>query len=132
MSRIFNSAILFVLAIIYTLGLATVSLIKIESDGLSSVSFLHADKVFHFCVYVGLTLFWHFYYFRRREVTDYKANLWICLGAILFGMLIEVLQKELTTYRGFEVLDMLANSLGVLLAFMLLRSFGPKIQALYA
>lgn len=131
MKRLLNSTTCFVLALIYTLCLLTVSLIKIKSDNLP-VKFEHADKIFHFGAYFGMALLWHLYYFQREKVRKYKPNYKICLLIVGFGIVIEVLQRDLTTYRGFEFLDIVANTSGVILAFILLKILSPKLKALIA
>ncbi|HLS31835.1 MAG TPA: VanZ family protein [Flavobacteriaceae bacterium] len=126
MKSILNKNVWLVLALIYTVGLLVVSLVKIESEGLS-VNFKHADKIFHFGAYFGMTLIWHFYLFAKEKTNDLYPNLWICLSIIGFGIVVEIIQRDLTTYRGFEWLDILANTLGVIVASLFLALVGPKL-----
>lgn len=92
-----------------------------------SVSFKHADKLFHFSAYFGMTLLWHVYLFAKEKTNNLKPNFWICLSIIGFGIIVEVIQRDLTTYRGFEWLDIVANTSGVILASLVLWIIGPKL-----
>ena len=65
-----------------------------------------SDKVLHFTTYCSLS---------AGFTTLVRFNhqlLWVAVGLILYGILIEFLQN-LTGYRYMEVADMLANSAGV-------------------
>ncbi len=118
MSRSYPKSLFLVVALIYTAGLATVSLLKLNSDALSAVEFKNADKVFHFLAYFGLTLLWEAYYFKQKQSIQGFPSLKIALAAIIFGIIIEILQKGATRYRSFEYLDIVANSTGVILAVL--------------
>lgn len=109
----------FILALSYTLILMGLSLVKIGGESIP-VDFNNADKVFHFFAYFGLTLVWHTYYFSKKRLPKIEANFRIGLAAIGFGIVIEVIQGTMTNYRSFEGYDVLANSSGVILAFVVL------------
>src|SRR5699024_208586 len=126
MRNILNKNLWLILAVIYSVSLLFVSLVRIKSDGMS-VSFKHADKIFHFGAYFGMTLIWHVYLFAKEKTNTLQPNLWICLSIIGFGIIVEVFQRDLTTYRGFEWLDIVANTSGVLLASLVLMLIGPKL-----
>ena len=51
----------------------------------------------------------------------------LCLGALL-GLLIEVLQGSVTTYRGEDPYDLLADSIGTLAGLFLVLAFGTTIE----
>jgi VanZ family protein len=83
------------------------------------VDLSYGDKLGHFAAY-GLLMFWFsFLYLRRTTRIAYAA------GFITMGIGLELLQGQLG-YRTYEVFDMYANTLGVLLgwaaAFVLPRT----------
>ena len=87
----------------------TFSLFKIPQlnfDGLS-------DKFMHFSAYLLLSLL-----IFRASLTFTKASLFI--GLILLGVLIEALQYT-SGLRNFEYMDIIANSLGILVGFLILK-----------
>ena len=71
-----------------------------------------SDKTLHFITYGILSAFF-------TTLVQASRSLWlVAVGLVLFGILLEILQG-LTGYRYFEVMDMLANSLGVLTGLLL-------------
>ncbi|MDT0675060.1 VanZ family protein [Autumnicola musiva] len=111
--------ITFLAAGIYTIALAYLSLIQLGK--ISVGSFNPTDKMLHAAAYLVLVTVWKLYFvFSSGNNFRYKPNLlWISGVSIFFGMLIEVLQGTLTSYRDPDWFDILANSTGVLLAALL-------------
>ena len=108
MLRLRNVALLIGWGMILTV--IVLSLIPVEvdlSDG--------GDKWSHLLAYGGL-MFWFGGLF-----SDAIRQLQIALALIAMGVALEFLQRE-TGYRSFEVADMVANSIGVLLGWGLVRT----------
>ena len=81
------------------------------------------DKIEHAFAYSVLTFSWLFtqkYHFKKR------AKIAIILGCFFFGIVIEILQATLTTYRSASLLDIVANSLGIVTAFGLFNWLEKK------
>jgi glycopeptide antibiotics resistance protein len=53
--------------------------------------------------------------FNKFKLNKSKALTYAVIVSILFGIIIEILQGTLTTYRSADINDVLANSLGVIL-----------------
>ena len=87
----------------------TFSLFEIPQSNLDGLS----DKLMHFSAYLLLSLL-----IFRASLTFTKASLFI--GLILLGVLIEALQYT-SGLRNFEYMDIIANSLGILVGFLILR-----------
>ena len=88
------------------LAVAVVSLIPVPAG-------IHgSDKLLHFVTYALLGLGFTSLCCTARQAVS--TAVWV----VLFGILIEFLQG-FTGYRSFELADMLANSAGVTLAFLL-------------
>lgn len=117
-----------VLAVIYSVGILVSSLINPEK--LPIADFDQSDKFLHVSAYFGLTIIWYLYYFSREQWSwvVLKPLVVICLLIIAFGIFIEVLQDKLTTYRTIDSLDVLANSIGVTIAFILIISFKKRLE----
>ncbi len=113
------------LAIPYTIALATVSLINL-SGKLPDIEIDFGDKIFHFLAYGLLALLWHTVFRFKIEQPKKKAILNAVFLAIVFGIILEVLQETLTTYRSLDVYDAIANSLGALLTGSVLWGMGKK------
>jgi len=106
------------IAVAYTLIISTLSLVPLGR--ISVGGFNPTDKMLHGVAYFILTLLWLFYYLMKKSgIRNYKWEFFnISALVIVFGMLIEVLQGTLTSYRQPDWADILANSIGVLIAFL--------------
>jgi VanZ family protein len=74
------------------------------------VDFAQSDKLGHFLAYGSLMLWFCFLYAAAKTRIAYAA------GFVAMGIGLEFIQGMLG-YRTFEVLDMLANTIGVLLGW---------------
>ncbi len=77
------------------------------------------DKLIHFCMYGGVSgVLWLEYLWnhRKEKISLKRGMIGASLCPILFSGIIELGQEYLTSYRGGEWLDFLANSCGVILA----------------
>ena len=77
------------------------------------------DKVVHFCMYAGVSgMLWLEFFLNYRRGIAPKAHGFIgaLVCPILMSGLIEIGQANLTTYRGGDWFDLLANICGVLAA----------------
>ncbi len=73
------------------------------------------DKSVHFILHFFFTLFWYLY---LSSIKSSKKNLilYVFIGSVLYGSLIEIAQGLFTTTRKADVLDVFANSIGSILA----------------
>ncbi len=115
---------IFFLSILYTLTLATVCLVKLNK--LPNVGLSYGDKIFHFLSYSVLAMLWfntllHTFKFKKR-----RALLYAALFSVVFGIVIEVLQGTLTSYRSSDMYDVIANTSGVLFTVLILAVKNPK------
>lgn len=106
-------------ALAYTLFVFIASLTTIKVTIASS--FAHKDKIVHLCIYVVYTIFWFAYFNSEQQKTNYTKAI---LLAFFTGVLIEILQGTCTEGRTAEVFDVLANSIGIAIATLLLKQ--PK------
>ena len=75
----------------------------------------HTDKLVHFLMYFAL-VGWFIQLYHHSG-----SRSLILLGAIVLGLLIEFLQG-MTSYRTFDLVDVMANSSGAICAFLLART----------
>lgn len=73
------------------------------------------DKVIHMLMYAALTSFW-LYPMPIKRRTQPVMMLGVVLVAGLYGALMEVCQAVFTTYRSFDIFDILANLGGAMVA----------------
>lgn len=117
-------------AAFYTILLTVSSLVKLGK--ISVGSFSPTDKLLHLGAYFGLLVLWKVYFMlKNKPKSTYKINLFKIAGlAVLFGMLIEVLQGVLTSYREPDWFDILANTAGILLAVVIFLFFEKSLKRL--
>lgn len=107
-----------VLTIIYSVALTYVSLVKLNHVPDIGVSF--GDKIFHFLAYSLLTFLWFGTFLFKFNFKEKKAITYAAIISIIFGIVIEVLQEVLTTYRAMDIYDVIANTSGVLLTVLVI------------
>ena len=110
---------MFLIAVSITLSLVILSLIKIPAHKLGIT---HLDKWQHCFAYFVLSISWLIVFYKK------KKKLLVVVCCILLGVIIEILQNTLTSYRTGDYHDIIANSLGVLLGLFVVNKIGTKIE----
>ena len=103
------------LVVVYTIALSVGSLIKLND--IPSIGSSFDDKIYHFIAYFLFTILGYNY----CKVN--KLNNPVLISAavvIIYGIIIEVMQYVMTTYRSLDAYDVLANSLGAAFAALIL------------
>ena len=112
------------IAVFFTISITIGSLVKSDFIVVKSISV--SDKIYHLIAYFLLMLSW-LYVFCKKE-TFQKNVKYVILGCIIFGIIIEILQGVITSYRTASYLDIVANTIGVLLAVVIFHVFEKKIS----
>lgn len=107
-----------VLALIYSVALTFVSLVKLNNVPDIGVSF--GDKIFHFLAYCLLTFLWFFAFLFNFNFKNKRAIILAAILSVIFGIIIEVLQETITVSRAMDIYDVVANTSGVLLTVIIL------------
>ena len=107
------------IAVAITLSLVILSLIKIPAYNLGVT---HLDKWQHCFAYFVLSISWLIVFYKKKK----KRLVVVC--CILLGVIIEISQNTLTSYRTGDFYDVIANSLGVLLGLLVFNKFSEKIE----
>lgn len=121
---ILNSKLLLAFAIFSTLMIAYLSLTDISD--LPNLEVKNEDKFYHMIAYFILNTVW-LLALSSNAFGRLKFHIFISIGIIIFGIIIELLQDILTDYRTFDLYDILANSLGVILSFICFEFFQKRI-----
>jgi VanZ family protein len=109
---------LLLISILYTVVLTTLCLVRL--DNMPNVGVTFSDKIFHLLAYVVLTFLWINTILYKFELKKQSAILYGAIFCIIFGIVIEVLQGSLTSYRSSDFYDVVANTCGVLLTVLFL------------
>jgi len=101
------------------------SLVKVPE---STVNISNIDKGYHAIAYFSLGLSWLLSF--PISIHKKSVKYTIAISCVFYGIIIEVLQSTLTTYRTASLLDMLANAVGVFMALLIFKSVSEKINAI--
>ena len=112
------------IAVLYALGLAFVSLVNLRE--LPKPRIESGDKLFHFIAYFILTLLWFNAFTIQGKSKKWHVIFKACVFSFLFGIIIEFLQSTFTNTRVSDAYDVLANTLGMLLAVLVIKLFKVK------
>ena len=110
---------MFLIAVVITLSLVILSLMKIPAHNLGVT---HLDKLQHCFAYFVLSISWLLVFYKK------KKKLLVIICCILLGVIIEILQNRLTSYRTGDYYDVIANSFGVLLGLLVFNKLGKEIE----
>ena len=95
---------------------------KTELDNISNI-----DKLAHICMYGGLcSILWIEYLRSHIQINRIRAFIGGIVLPIAFSGIIELLQEYATTNRSGDWADMIANSIGVVLAALLGQFVFPR------
>lgn len=107
------------------------SLFSFSEGDLPDFELPFVDKLVHFIFYfmaavLGVLFIWE----RTKGKNDLKKSiLTIVIAVVLYGIVIEVLQSELTVDREGDVFDVMANTLGALVGALAIKlAFSGKRQ----
>jgi len=109
-------------SITYTVLLIAVSLAKLDLESVEEIVPSYSDKIFHFLAYALFTWLWFNSFYFKFNFSKIKSVFRSILVSVTFGIIIEVLQLILTASRSFDIFDIIANSLGVLFAVILIQT----------
>ncbi|UGS23323.1 VanZ family protein [Flavobacterium channae] len=111
------------LAILWTVAITVASLVSMSS--LPRVKIVGNDKIIHFVFYFVFVILWGLA--NKKSYFKIKNDWSIVLFAIVYGIIIEVLQGVLTKTRQADIYDALANSSGAVVGFVSLYCMKNKI-----
>ena len=111
---------IFVITILITIGIACLSFIKTPKTDLD---FISADKLYHLFAYFILTICWLFT-LHKYSFLKYTIGI-VC---VIYGILIEFLQETFTIHRTSDYKDVLANTIGIILAIIVYNKISKEID----
>ncbi len=112
-----------VVAVAYSLFIVYASLGKYVT-GIIPKDINGGDKIAHFGAYFVLVLVWSIVVKLNQKREAWKPSLhYVVIGGLLLGLLMEISQYVFTSYRQMDWLDMVANSVGVFLGYLLSIKF---------
>ena len=110
-------------ALIITIAIAVLSLLKFK---LRPIPVAESDKIGHSIAYFFLMLSWLYTFVRKEKFNNWAR--YAIVGCFIYGIIIEGLQMTITSYRTASYLDIIANSIGIIVAVLAFHLFEKKIR----
>lgn len=104
-------------AIIVLLSLINISQLPTPNIGVS-------DKVMHAFAYA--VLFWSWMLVFRKNIS-FKTKTLLFVALFIFGIILELIQGEITNYRTADWKDIVANSTGLFFGFLTFKKLYLKL-----
>lgn len=107
--------------VIYTILITLASLYRFIVSPFV-LDFENSDKVLHCVSYFIFEVIWFFFlYFSTRISMNLRRSLWTSgVVCFVYGILMELAQGFLTTYRSMDWKDAIANTTGIVFAVIIL------------
>lgn len=121
-----NHKTYFVIAILWTFFVTTLSLMTISSENGKSIVFDFNDKYVHFAFYLVFVIVWFWSLIKTKFAKNAK-NIAL-ISAILYGIIMEICQGVFTTTRTPDVYDVVANTLGALTGITIINQLYKNIK----
>ncbi|WP_306353438.1 VanZ family protein [Flavobacterium sp. '19STA2R22 D10 B1'] len=111
--------IFFGLALFWTIFITLLSLMRFSE--VPKIEVENVDKYVHFIFYFGFTMLWYLGLSTKFNTVKKEKIAAIALGiAVVYGIMIEVIQGMFTVSRNADVYDAIANTCGSIFAILVL------------
>lgn len=98
------------------------------SNDIPRVNIPNLDKLVHAFFHFVFTILWFLFLKKQaKKKNQFKLLLIAIVFSVLFGIGIEIMQNQFTTSRSGDLLDVLANFSGAVIAFVLVH-FAKSIK----
>ncbi|MGY5355215.1 VanZ family protein [Wenyingzhuangia sp. IMCC45467] len=87
-------------------------------ENVPNFSVSYTDKFEHVLAYAVISFFWMLSCKLGKINLSFLSLLLIIIG---YGIIIEILQMSITSHRTGDLLDVMANSIGVILGYIFLK-----------
>lgn len=87
------------------------------------------DKLIHASIFLILVFTWLLYFFKRQRFLNLSSLIKILIACFIYGILIEVFQYLFVASRQADFLDVLANSIGLILGTSIFWKVKTRIKS---
>lgn len=102
--------------------LLTILLLSLPGSAIPDVNIYevpHVDKIVHFVLFGGIPMLWSFYMLPKSNGVKKSSKasriiIGFCLFSILLGIVMEYIQFYFIANRDFDIIDIVADSLGAI------------------
>ena len=86
-----------------------------------NIGLQHVDKLVHFILFGIFPVLWSYYFIQKKGKTNWKQLIVLfCIISILLGISLEYVQHYFVVNRDFDVIDIIADTLGAIVFGILL------------
>ena len=117
-----NKTIALTILLVYIGFITFLSLVSIETK--TKINVDYGDKIIHVMIHFINVILLFIVFVKYKFVSPILLAI---IVSIIYGIVIEVLQEQLTTKREFDVFDLYANCLGTIVAAVFLKIKGKAI-----
>ncbi|MFK5983007.1 MAG: VanZ family protein [Flavobacteriaceae bacterium] len=119
---------LLLLALLYSV-IITIAFLMPTSNLPKLEFYIPLDKIIHFFIYLLLSILW-ISYLNLNEVKGLPVSsvLIVFIVFLVYGIVIEVLQENLTTTRKADIIDVLANTFGSIIGYFVFLKVKNRIK----
>jgi len=110
--------------LIFIMYLGLITYLSLTTIKVAKVNVSNADKMVHICIYAVFVILLYI------PLVKYKISNSIFkafIAAVIYGIIIEILQDNFTVNRQFDIYDIIANTLGSCLTVVFLIIKGEAI-----
>jgi VanZ family protein len=118
---------LLTLAVLATIIIAVLSLTAIPKINFG-LEIKSSDKILHILAYFTLSMVW--FLALQKKMSNLYSRFFLIFSIVIYGIILEVLQGGITNYRTGDFYDVIANTIGVLLAVLLINKFISWFKAI--
>ena len=102
------------MALTWTLAMGVACLVSVS--GIPKVSVESADKGVHFLMHFGFAWLWLSYLQSTERIPKGRLVLLVVIASLVYGICLEMAQEAFTRYRSAEIRDVMANTIGAIVA----------------
>ncbi|MGZ5246180.1 MAG: VanZ family protein [Flavitalea sp.] len=89
-----------------------------------NIGLKHVDKLVHFILFGIFPVLWSYYFLQKKENANWKKLIIVCcIISILLGISLEYVQHYFVPNRDFDIVDIVADTLGAIVFGILLILF---------
>ena len=118
---------LLTLAVLATIIIAVLSLTAIPKINFD-LEIKSSDKILHVLAYFTLSMVW--FLALQKKMSNLYSRFFLIFSLVIYGIILEVLQGGITNYRTGDFYDVVANTIGVLIAVLLINKFISWFKAI--
>ncbi len=122
--RLLGGKSVVVIAVLFHIVITALMLMPSAEIGYIDISQL--DKLIHAGIYVCLFILWASVTIKREA--SKPSIFWVAIALFIYGIVIEVLQEKWIVTRTFDFWDIVANSVGIVIGYIVFHQLTTRLN----